>query len=354
MKIYIRATGNISPQKTFGHPAFLTEPVEYLGNRLNCIEPDYKSFIDVKLIRRMSRIIKMGVAAAMECLQEAGVEVPDAIVTGTAYGCLEDTGVFLSKMVTQQEELLAPTAFIQSTHNTVGAQIALMLHCNGYNNVFVHRGVSFESALLDAMMLLKEGEADNVLVGGVDETTNISHTILSRFGLYKREPVSNFNLFAGSAKGTIAGEGAAFFLLANQSSGNDYAQLDALTTFYKPRDIKDTEQHILFFLNAQSILPADIDLVISGRNGDAKGDDIYNSLEQSVFINIDSVNYKHLCGEYPTSVSFALWLAANIIKSGTVPEVLGPGSGKAKEIKKILIYNHSQSIHHSLLLISAC
>src|SRR6185369_6984851 len=156
---------------------------------------DYKAFIDVRQIRRMSRIIKMGVAAAMECLGEAGIEVPDAIVTGTAYGCLEDTGIFLSKMVEQREELLAPTAFIQSTHNTVGAQIALMLHCNGYNNVFVHRGFSFESALLDAMLLLNEQEADNILVGGIDETTTTSHTIMSRFGLYKREPLSNLKLF---------------------------------------------------------------------------------------------------------------------------------------------------------------
>ena len=192
--MYIRATGNISPQKTFGHLPFLTEPVEYTGNRLACIEPDYKEFIDVKQIRRMSRIIRMGVAAAMECLQEAGVKVPDAIVTGTAYGCLEDTGLFLTKMVEFNEELLTPTAFIQSTHNTIGAQIGLMLQCNNYNNAFVHRGFSFESALLDGMMLLKEKEATNVLVGAVDEITNISHTILSRMGLYKQEPVSNLEL----------------------------------------------------------------------------------------------------------------------------------------------------------------
>jgi len=143
--MYIRATGNISPQKTFGHLPLLAEPVEYSGNRLACIEPDYKTFIDAKLIRRMSRIIRMGVAAAMECLQEAGVKVPDAIITGTAYGCLEDTGLFLTKMVQYNEELLTPTAFIQSTHNTIGAQIGLMLQCNNYNNAFVHRGFCLES-----------------------------------------------------------------------------------------------------------------------------------------------------------------------------------------------------------------
>src|ERR1700712_1329207 len=173
MKIYIRATGNISPQKTFGPVPFLAEPVWYEGNRMRCIEPDYKPLIDAKMIRRMSRIIRMGVAAAFGCLNEAGCEMPEAIITGTAYGCLEDTGVFLSKMVEQHEELLSPTAFIQSTHNTVGAQIALMLRCRNYNNTFVHRGLSFESALLDAMLLMQEQTVSNALVGGVDEITNI-------------------------------------------------------------------------------------------------------------------------------------------------------------------------------------
>ncbi|MEO6730746.1 MAG: beta-ketoacyl synthase chain length factor [Ferruginibacter sp.] len=354
MKLYIRAAGIVSPQNTFGDTGFLTEPVEHFGNRLNCVEPDYKTFIDVKLIRRMSRIIKMGVAAAMECLQKAAVKVPDAIVSGTAYGCLEDTGVFLTKMVEQQEELLAPTAFIQSTHNTVGAQIALMLHCNGYNNVFVHRGFSFESALLDAMMLLREEEANNVLVGGLDEITNNSHHILSRFGIYRRKQDSNFNLFKEVSKGTIAGEGAAFFLLSNEPTPKDSAELSGLSTFYKPKDLNEMEDQISSFLFAHSIVPADIDLLITGRNGDAKDDEVYSHLEHYVFKNIPSVNYKHLCGEYPTSISFALWMAANIIKSGKLPEILSNTGDNSKTIKKILIYNHSQNIHHSLLLISAC
>src|ERR1700712_4385572 len=108
MRMYIRATGNISPQKTYGHPPFLSELVKHTSNRLTCLEPDYKTIIDAKLIRRMSRIIQMGVAAASECLMEAGVAVPDAIVTGTAYGCMQDTGLFLKKMVEHKEELLTP------------------------------------------------------------------------------------------------------------------------------------------------------------------------------------------------------------------------------------------------------
>ena len=352
--MYIRATGNISPQKTFGHQPLVGTPVEYTGNRLCCIEPDYKEFIDPKQIRRMSRIIRMGVAAAMECLQEAGIKVPDAIVTGTAYGCLEDTNSFLSKMVEFKEELLTPTAFIQSTHNTIGAQIGLLLQCNNYNNAFVHRGFSFESALLDGMMLLKEKDATNVLVGAIDEITNTSHTILNRLGLYKQGPVSNLDIYKTKTKGTIAGEGAAFFLLATVPSATDYAKLDGLHTFYKSEGIAEIENQISSFLERQSVTMDDIDLIITGKNGDAASDEVYTRLAEPLFNNKDLVNYKYLCGEYPTAASFAMWLAANTIKAGKLPAALNYTVSSDKKVNRILIYNHYQGIHHSLSLLSAC
>jgi 3-oxoacyl-(acyl-carrier-protein) synthase len=294
----------------------------------------------------------MGVAAALQCLQEAEIKNPDAIITGTAYGCLEDTGVFLQKMVQNKEEMLTPTAFIQSTHNTIGAQIALLLKCNGYNNTFVHRGFSFESALLDAMMLLEEKTVNNVLVGGVDEVTEFSFDITSRFGLFKRTISSNLDLFNNSSKGTIAGEGAAFFLLNNQSSEHNYAMLEGVHTFYKPSDNSEVVNNIQSFLAEQSLSINDIDVVLCGRNGDSRNDKIYDHLNNVIFRQNSIVHYKHLCGEYPTSTGFALWLAAGIAKNGSMPHVYtNPGK---KEVRRILIYNHYQTIHHSLILVSAC
>ena len=347
--IYIRATGNISPQNTFGQASFLREPVEHTGNRLTCIEPDYQEIIDAKLIRRMSRIIKMGVAAAMQCLKAARVKVPNAVITGTAYGCLQDTEVFLKRMVENKEEMLAPTAFIQSTHNTVGSQIALLLQCHEYNNTFVHRGSSFENALLDATMLLLENPDKNVLVGAVDEITNTSHALLSRMGLYRQLPVSSLNLFTPRSKGTIAGEGAAFFLLAGRPSQTDIAKLEAITTFYNPGGLTGTEQSISSFLASRSIDISDIDLIITGRNGDEKNDRAYDQLQQSVLKGPMSVNYKHLCGEYPTSAGFALWLAVTILQTGQQPAA--PSQQPAA--RRILIYNYHNK-YHSLLLVSAC
>jgi 3-oxoacyl-[acyl-carrier-protein] synthase II len=266
---------------------------------------------------------------------------------------MEDTGMFLNRLLEQDEQLLSPTPFIQSTHNTVSSQIALLLNCHQYNNTFVHRGFSFESALLDAMMLLQENEISTVLAGSIDEITEISHLILSRLGLYKRVPVPNTQLLSSGSKGTIAGEGAAFFLLANQPSANDYATLDGMATFYKPDDLKETEYQITSFLSSQSINVADVDLIITGKNGDLKNDEYYNHLNDDLFKNNAVINYKHLCGEYPTSTSFALWLAANIAKRGQVPVATGYNVPDKNKLKRMLIYNNYFNIHHSLLLISA-
>jgi 3-oxoacyl-[acyl-carrier-protein] synthase II len=346
MKAYIRSAVTISPQKTFRHPLFLNELMEYRDNRLTSVEPDYSEAIDPKLIRRMSRIIKMSVASALACLKESGIAVPGAIITGTAYGCLEDTGIFLTKLVQEEEEPVSPVAFVQSTHNTIGAQVALLIRCNCYNNTFVSGGSSFENALLDALMLLAEGRTANVLVGGMDEITDMSHAVLNRLGLYKRKPVSNLNLFDAGSKGTINGEGAAFFLLEPALSPNDLACIEKVAVFYKP----DTNT----FLSGRDMDFHDIDLLILGNNGDAKNDIIYEHLQQTVFKGISSINYKHLCGEYPTSTAFATWLGANIIKNNDIPAAVNHDRMRTGNISQVLIYNHYQNIYHSLIWLSSC
>lgn len=353
MKIYIRSSACISPQDTFGSNCFLPDVVEKIGTRLKAMEPDYKEFADPKLLRRMSRIIKMGLAAAMKCLTNGNVKMPGAIITGTAFGCLEDTVTFLTRIIQEDEELLPPTPFIQSTHNTVASQIALMLKCHQYNNTFVHKGISFESALLDGIMLLKEHEAENILVGGTDEMTDSSFTILNRLGLYKRFPVSNLDLYVTKSKGSIGGEGAAFFLLTEKPDENNLAELTAINFFYKPAGSDDIEKKVNQFLAENSLTMDDIDIVLTGKNGDTGNDEVYEDLNRTLFNNTALANYKHLSGEYPTSVAFALWLASVSIKKEMVPDSVIEKKKKHVVPKRILIYNHYQKKYHSLILVSA-
>lgn len=337
MNIYIQGMGCVSPQQTTEGP-FLADIREHEIRRLKAMEPDYKQWIDLKLIRRMGRVVKMGVAAARLSLQEAAVPMPDAIITGTAYGCLDDTGVFLSKMINQQEEMLTPTAFIQSTHNTVGGQIALLLGCHAYNNTFVHKAFSFESALLDGIMILREGAVQHILTGGVDEITDHSHAILSRFGLYKH---------------TIAGEGAAFFTLGTVMASHTVAQLAGMTTLYRPADLPEITGALQVFLSAHESSCEDIDLLITGRNGDVNEDAVYEAITQALFPQTAVAGFKHLSGEYPTASAFATWMGARILQLQQVPQgVLFSGNVPAK-IRKVLICNGYQGTHYSFILLNA-
>src|SRR6478672_5481655 len=99
MEAYIRSASIISAQKTFDTPKFLTDIVESDSTYLHCIEPSYKEFLNPIMARRMARIIKMSMATSAICLKEAGIEQPDAIITGTALGCLEDTEKFLLAII---------------------------------------------------------------------------------------------------------------------------------------------------------------------------------------------------------------------------------------------------------------
>ncbi|MDB5136491.1 MAG: beta-ketoacyl synthase, partial [Mucilaginibacter sp.] len=123
-----------------------------------------------------------------------------------------------------------------------------------------------------------------------------------------------------------------------------------IKTLYKPKDI---EASIIAFLAENSLKVDDIDLVITGKNGDLRNDVVYKQLGLSLFKNTSIANYKHLCGEYPTSSSFGLWLAANIVKKGIVPDVVIERGKAGTAPKKVLIYNHYQNKYHSLMLVSA-
>ncbi len=267
MKIYIRSMGNISPQHSLDGEDFFSSRVSTANNLLHVIEPDYDSFIDSRMIRRMSRIVKMGVTAALTCLRNADVDNPAAILTATAYGCLEDTSSFLRKMIEFEEQMLSPTAFIQSTHNTVGAQIALLIKCHNYNNTIVHRSFSFENAIMEAKLLLDEGR-EPVLAGAIDEITADSHAILSRFGLFKSPHKST-----GPTNDNINGEGASFFLLDNKPGHNPQALIRDLRILYRPVNAGELRQTILDFLYVNDCLPNQIDLVLNSHTSHKEKDD---------------------------------------------------------------------------------
>jgi 3-oxoacyl-[acyl-carrier-protein] synthase II len=349
--VFINGMGCVSPQKTATPAEFPGEVVSSEGLQLRCVDLPYKDFIPADQLRRMGRVIRMGIAAAKLCLNQTGGEMPEAIITGTGLGCIEDTEKFLSVMIRNQEEFLTPTSFIQSTHNTVAAQVALQLKCHGYNFTYVHRGLSFESALLDSLMQIETGSAGSVLAGASDELTQSSFTILQRLGHWRSRSLNNLRLFDAPARGTLAGEGSAFFLLKPERTASTYAVLEGVGTVSKPAGEADVVYRLEEFLGSQKISPSEVDLVLTGRTGDPAQDGIFEQILSVRFPDAAEARFKHLCGEYQTSSAFATWLAASSLRNGSMPGIALFSPPPAR-LQRILIWNHYRNLDHSFILLS--
>lgn len=351
MQAYINSIGIISPQLTFDG-SFLSAPIVHVESQfLMCEEPVYKEFINPVQLRRMSRILKMGLGASSICMDARSDVRPDAIVVGTGLACVSDLEKFLLSIDDNQEKMLSPIPFINSSHNTVGAQIAMMRKLTGYNMTYCHRSFSFESALLDALMLIAEGGVSNTLVGGIDEHTEGYFKIFNLLDFWRKKSVDNLSLFEGSHLGTICGEGAAFFFLEKNRQDGTLAKITDVQTFLKECDASDVKGEMDAFLGRNGLTEVDVDMFVLGRNGDSFGDGIYLDLERLLPESCGIAYYKHLCGEYMTSTSFALWLAAQMLHTQKMPDVIIKNPVSGRQLRRILIYNHHRRKEHSLILV---
>lgn len=182
-RIYIRSAAQISVQKPLCGD-WMTDPIPHSGEYLRSQDPDFKQFLNPMQARRMGLILKRAIAVSLTALKDAGIECPDAIFTGTGLGCMENTENFLSAMCRDGEEMLPPTYFMMSTHNTISSAVAILLRCHGYNCTYSQKDISFESALLDAFIQLQAGRMGNALVGSHDETTPDTYRLLRGAGYF--------------------------------------------------------------------------------------------------------------------------------------------------------------------------
>ncbi|MEI6456975.1 MAG: beta-ketoacyl synthase N-terminal-like domain-containing protein [bacterium] len=346
---FINGIGLISPQNTLDPDVFLPAVVEHHADYMKCVEPVFKEYIDPLLARRMSRLIKTGIVSAKLCLRDAGCSLPDAIITGTGLGSIEDTEKILGE-ITKEEKFLNPTPFIQSTYNTISSQIAITLKCHGYNSTYVHRSFSFESGLQDAMLQFEEGIAGNILAGGIDEMTGNHLQITRRIGLWKMHPVHNLSVLKENTPGALAGEGSGFFLLSSARNDHTYATLKGVETIYKPSGTSELGSKVRTFLSGHGLTPGDMDVIITGINGDTRWDPLYNEVNALLFPSKPLAWYKHLSGEYHTASTFALWMASNMIKRQVYPHITMLNDFVPPVIRHVLIHNHFRGDNHSFIL----
>lgn len=308
---------------------------------IHAIEPKYEN-VPLGQLRRMGRALRMGVGTCMKLL---GTHNVNGLLIGTANGGIEDSIMFLNQIHDYEEGRLTPTAFVQSTYNAIAGMVGMITVNHGYNATHVHRALAFENVVLDAAMLLKENLDNSYLIGGVDEISVKNHRLVTLAGWYRKEPVSNFDLYKGDAAGTLSGEGAAMFIVSNNSEGAT-AKLKSLK-MVNSADEKFVQEQLNLFLKENS---GKVDLFLQGENGDNRLLKYYNACESLMSEETTVARFKHAFGEFQTVTALALWLSANVLQTQKIAQHFIK-KNSATEFNRILIYNNYQGMQHSFMLV---
>lgn len=347
MRLYICDTGCISPQQTIGGDFFSTPPKIHSGSQYWAVEPEYAGVIPNGLLRRMGKSVRMATGATMPLLNRWQV---DGIIIGTTDGGMEDCHRFLNQVIEYNEGTLTPTGFVQGSPSAVAGGLALMSRNSGYNNTHANKGLSFENCLLDAWMLLKEREAQNLLVGNVEEISPAQYRIETLAGFIKKENTTSETVLASRTQGAVYGEGAAMFVISSDAAG----ALAAITDMdmVSNATLEELKALVGDFLGRNGLGPADLDALLLGYAGDAISDHWYDAIAGLFPSETGRISYKNLFGESPSASAFAAWYASGLLQGNAAVglSVLKPTE---REVKRVLIYNHYQGRQHGLILMEA-
>ncbi|MDR2499381.1 MAG: beta-ketoacyl synthase chain length factor [Tannerellaceae bacterium] len=350
-KVYLLDAKHISAQKPLSEewtdaPIY---PSGSLSSFTPSIDPDYAQCFAPNVRRRLGKLLKRALLASRTVMESSGIACPDAILTGTGFGCVENTEVFLEAMTFEGEDCLKPTNFMQSTHNTIGSLIAIETGCHGYNTTYTHKGVSFESALLDAFIRIANGHIRNALVGSYDEMTPHYRILLNRTD------------YPGNAY--FGSETALSAILADEPSEGSKAlcRIEAIEMIYgkSPQCIATALQRILCRAGRSF---SDLDAIMTGLNADKANDAVYRRAEAELFSGKPLLQYKHLFGESHAVSGLGVYATAVCLQRGSVPGFMLVSDKKFRvdklrddlPAKTILFYNHCGGKNHALILMSSC
>jgi hypothetical protein len=356
--LYIHRTTCISPQQTFPEMDIdLSRLYRSEDNKLKAREPSYEA-IPAGQLRRMGKTVRLGIGAAFPLLREAATP-PSGILVGTANAGMEESIQFMKEIIDHEEGILSPGSFVRSTPNTIAAQLGLLSHNKAYNITHVQGGLAFENALIDAAMLVNEHPGSTFLVGAADEIGTHNYNIDRLQGWFKTEAISNEELYTVDSPGSLAGEGAAMFLVSDREE-NALAKLEAIAMMHSEEQAV-AEDRLSSFLDQHLGSGEKIDLLMSGENGDSRCLHFFSACEKVLGKWVSRtartppavVRFKHMCGEYPTASAFALWLGCRIMRDQVVPAHMIKNPTTVTGFERVLIYNNYKGLQHSFMLIHA-
>ncbi|MDO8303524.1 MAG: beta-ketoacyl synthase N-terminal-like domain-containing protein, partial [Sedimentisphaerales bacterium] len=212
----------------------MPDEVEIRGRKSFAYQVAQDTISDKILLRKMRRadkLSRMAVIAAADALENSGMENANkktiGIITSTAFGAHVTTFDFLNDVLDYGEANVSPTTFSNSVHNAAASYISSALDITGPTLTVTQFFFSFHCALQLAKAWLDENRCDYVLVGAVEQYGDVLGYIYDS----KLIPAADGRIkpFNFSPACHVPGEGAAFFLVGKEDSGNIFCGIEEIS-----------------------------------------------------------------------------------------------------------------------------
>ena len=343
-QIFVLSAKQISMQQPLSEE-WMDNPIKYDVPFTRSIDPGFKEYVSPIEARRMGRILKRALATSKEALKEAGCDTVDAIMTGTGFGCIENTEFFLDALSNEGEQLLKPTYFMQSTHNTISSLVAIQTKNYNYNATYAHKGISFESALHDAWLQFRLGKIGSAMVGCHDEMTETFYRIMKKGGVMGQDDER-------------CGEVAVSVVLSRHCEERSnpetkpLCRLTGLKMLHLPT-MNDLMDAVTTMLQTAERSLADVDYILTGISGNHENDKAYLAETKTLFGDKPLLKYKHLFGENFTASGLGFYVAAQCLKVGHVPAECFVNANLVSDKRPtcLLLFNRSEGNDYTMVLL---
>jgi 3-oxoacyl-[acyl-carrier-protein] synthase II len=178
-----------------------------------------RDFIAPMKMRRMNTLSRYAMAAARMALDDAAVRsaVPQdcGVAIGTAFGPVQTSVDYMQEYVEKGAALAPPQLFAESVANAPGSHIAIEHDLRGFNVTLTQRESSALAAAMYGASQLVKGSADAAVIGGVEEATEMTFSVLDRLGALADES----RPFDRRRAGMVFGEGSAMLVAQRETDG---------------------------------------------------------------------------------------------------------------------------------------
>ena len=189
---------------------------------------DPTDWLDRRTARRSARFVQFSVAAGMEALADAGIDLGDAatregvgVVMATS-GDAFDLGAPYMEMVEKGPMRADPLIITRSGQHMGAARVARELGLRGPNTTVNTACASGTDALGHALNLIRLGHAPAILAGGAEAIiTRLALASMGRLGALSRnneDPEHACRPFDARRDGFVLGEGAGVLVLESEAS----------------------------------------------------------------------------------------------------------------------------------------